>query len=302
MAYLSQTGRRAVAIAGGGRLTARLLLALLALLPLRAEFADLKGLKVYYETTGRGQRNVVLIHGWTCDSTFWRLQTPEIVKDYRVLLVDLPGHGKSGKPEVDYTVDLFARGVEVAMRRAGMSKAVLVGHSMGVPVVRQFLRLYPEKAAGFVAVDGRFARLPATEAERQKQAEGFKVFVDQYRDPGYKTALGKAVDRMLGPGVPESIAKEIHAKMASTPQHVMVSAMSGMADWKYGAPDPIDVPVLAVVARSSGFKPEDEAFIRTFVPKLDFRTWDGVGHFLMMEKPAEFNRVLRDFLATVYIR
>ena len=72
----------------------------------------------------------------------------------RVLLVDLPGHGKSDRPAVDYTMDRFADAVDAVLRDAGVERALLVGHSMGTPVARQFFRKYPQKTLGIAAVDG----------------------------------------------------------------------------------------------------------------------------------------------------
>jgi len=83
--------------------------------------------------------------------------------------------------------------------------------------------------------------------------------------------------------------------MSATPQHVMVSAMEGLGDWKYGEADPIRVPVLAIFAKANT-TPEQEQFTRSFIPNLDYQVWDGVGHFLMMEQPERFNRVLIEFL------
>jgi hypothetical protein len=57
------------------------------------------GSRVHYENYGRGSDAVIFIHGWTCDHTFWQRQA-SIYEKYRALLVDLPGHGQSEKPNV----------------------------------------------------------------------------------------------------------------------------------------------------------------------------------------------------------
>src|SRR3954471_16912199 len=78
---------------------------------LMAADATYDGARVHYESYGKGQEAVVFIHGWTCDLTFWRGQAP-VYEKRRALLVDLPGHGQSAKPEVAYTQERFARAVE----------------------------------------------------------------------------------------------------------------------------------------------------------------------------------------------
>src|SRR5438105_14036956 len=112
-----------------------------------ASDATYDGAKVHYESYGNGTDAVVFIHGWTCDLTFWRGQAP-VYEKRRSLLIDLPGHGQSGKPEVAYTQERFARAVEAVMRDAGVEHAVLVGHSMGGPVALTLVRLFPAKGRG----------------------------------------------------------------------------------------------------------------------------------------------------------
>lgn len=82
----------------------------------------------------------------------------------------------------------------------------------------------------------------------------------------------------------------------STPQHVLVSAMEGMSDLAIWGEDKIDVPVLAIMARNPFYPPNVEESFRTIAPKMEFYMWEGVGHFLMMDKPKEFNETVIAFL------
>src|SRR6185436_18552477 len=79
--------------------------------PLSAATVD--GLKIHSASTGSGSAAVVFIHGWTCDSSSWTAQVPEFAKKYRVITLDLPGHGRSQSPaDGKFSMDLFARAVE----------------------------------------------------------------------------------------------------------------------------------------------------------------------------------------------
>ena len=98
---------------------------------------------------------MIFIHGWTCDSSSWTSQVPAFAKKYRVVTVDLPGHGKSASPkDGKLSMGLFARAVEAVRAETKADRVVLVGHSMGAPVIREYARLYPQHVAGLVAVDG----------------------------------------------------------------------------------------------------------------------------------------------------
>ena len=84
----------------------------------------------------------------------WRDQVSDFAKRNRVIVIELPGHGQSDKPQTIYSMELFARAVDAVMSDAKVKRAVLVGHSMGTPVARQFYRKYPEKTLAIVIVDG----------------------------------------------------------------------------------------------------------------------------------------------------
>ncbi len=254
---------------------------------LESRFAKFGETKVHYRAGGRGEEALVFVHGWTCDAEFWRGQTGGF-PGLRVVAVDLPGHGRSDKPRVAYTMDYFARSIEAVMRDAGVKRAVLVGHSMGTPVVRQFYRLYPEKTLGLVAVDGAL-RLLFPKAQMDQ-------FVAMFR-ANYQATAAQMVDGMLAPVKDAQLKADIRRSMLSTPDYVAVSAMEGMADEKLYEKDPIKVPLLAVLAKSPFWPADTEQFLRSLAPKLEFHAWDGVSHFLMMERPQEFNQTLRAFLS-----
>ena len=131
----------------------RFLLNLLLVTSLSA--ATLDGVRVHSSSTGKGPNTVILVHGWTCDESTWNSQVPELSKQYRVITLDLPGHGQTPSPkDGKLTMDLFARAVEAVRKESKADRVVLVGHSMGTPVIVQYARLFPQHTAALVFVDG----------------------------------------------------------------------------------------------------------------------------------------------------
>jgi pimeloyl-ACP methyl ester carboxylesterase len=265
-----------------------------------SRFAKLDGHRIHYQSYGQGREAVVFIHGWTCDLTFWSGQAP-VYEKRRSLLIDLPGHGQSDKPDIPYTMELFAGAVEAAMRDAGVDRGTLVGHSMGTPVALTFLRLYPKKAAGLVVVDFFIPLPPKDEAERDKAAATFTARAKAYRATDYKVPMRQAIDSMFTAQTTAALQDQIRSKMLSTPQHVAVSAMEGMGAMaeRYRQGFRYPVPALVVLAkRPNRGGPTYETYLRTLFPTLrSYQEWEGAGHFLMMEQPERFNAALVDFLA-----
>jgi len=254
----------------------------------QSRFAQLDGLKVHYTIRGAGSDALVLVHGWNCDANFWKHQVGVFGEKMRVIAVDLPGHGESDRPEIFYTMDLHARAIDAVLRDARVVGATLVGHSNGTPVIRQFYRNFPEKTRGLVIVDGTL-RPFADEA-------GMRNFIEPMRGPDYPIYLAQVVDAMLRPMKNETERANIKAAMLRGPQHVAVSEMEGIMAPEIWHPDKINVPTLVILAKQPKWTAEYERFVRDLVPDVDYQVWEGVSHFLMIDKPQEFHAAVIAFL------
>src|SRR5271165_670570 len=91
--------------------------------------------RIHYVTAGKGIRTLVFVHGWACHLGFWHEQVPVLADKARLVLIDLPGHGKSDQPNAAYTMDFFAEAVVAVLRDAKVDKAAFIGHSMGGAVI-----------------------------------------------------------------------------------------------------------------------------------------------------------------------
>ena len=252
-----------------------------------SQFAKLDGARIHYKSYGNGTHGLVLVHGWSSNLDSWRDQIPDLAKRYRVIALDLPGHGQSDKPQVSYTMDLFAQAIDAVMRDAKVERAVVAGHSMGTPVARQFYRKYPQKTLGIIIVDGGLRPFGTKEMREQ--------FVAMFRAPNYKEVAVPMFKQMNGPlAAPDQ--ERVLASFYNTPQHVLISAMENMNQESLYGPDKISVPVFAIVAKSPFWLADTEQFFRSLAPDFEMQWWEGVGHFLMIEKPKQFNDAVIAFL------
>jgi len=253
-----------------------------------AHSAQLDGAKVHYTDYGTGENALLFVHGWSCDETFWAGQAEPLGRKFRVITIDLPGHGQSDKPQIGYTMDLYARAIDAVLGEAKVKAATLIGHSNGTPVIRQFYRKFPEKTRALVIVDGGLR--PFGDKETMEK------FVASLNAPNYEENTGKMIDGMTSPIQDADLRAKIKLAMLRTPQFVAASEMESTLDPELWKPDKIDVPVLMILAKQPAWSADYEKFVRGIVPHLDWQMWEGVSHFLMMEKPTEFNRALVAFL------
>src|SRR5690606_5095818 len=253
--------------------------------------ASVNGLDIHSTSVGSGP-TIVFVHGWTCDESSWREQVPAFDDDYRVITLDLPGHGRSDSPtDGVFSMRLFADAVEAVRAEAGADKIVLVGHSMGGPVIRAYALAYPERVAGLVAADGQLDMrgFGGGRAGGAGAAAGGTPRPTLSREQREGMIRGMFIDATA----PE-LRAHILQMMLGAPEATATGAMAAMFDPANRTDGIIEAPALAIMA-STGRMPDLQR-TREVIPQFEAVQVPGTGHFLMMEKPAEFNELLRGFL------
>ena len=95
------------------------------------------GAKIYYEDHGEGQP-ILFVRGWLCSSRFRQKNVLDLASEFRVVTIDLRGHGNSSKILTGHTIRQYARDVREVIERLGLQESVLVGWSLGGPVVLSY--------------------------------------------------------------------------------------------------------------------------------------------------------------------
>ena len=243
------------------------------------------GMPLHFSVHGKGPHTIILVHGWTCDETTWETQVPSLSKAYRVITLDLPGHGKSGSPkDGTFSMGLFARAVEAVRREVKADRVVVAGHSMGTPVVIQYARLYPQHTAALIFVDGLVfppSNLPPVNPQ-------------QFAGPEGRKARENMVRGMFSSSTTPAMQTHILSMMLGAPEATALGAMKATFDGSNWKDDVTDLPVLGIYADHSRLG--DREYMKTHYSKLRYVEIPNTGHFLMMEKPDEFNRLVSDFL------
>ena len=208
----------------------RLLLSIVLAIPLSAAAVD--GAKVHWTSHGTAKQAVILVHGWTCDETSWDAQVPVLSQKYRVITLDLPGHGKSDPPkDGKFSMAVFARAVEAVRAEAKVDKAVLVGHSMGTPVIREYARMYPQHVAGLVPVDGilQITGPPPQGKAVQGKGRGAPDPAAMKGPDGMK-AREAMIRGMFTPATPAAVEQHVLKMMLAPPEATASGAMIATFD------------------------------------------------------------------------
>lgn len=267
----------------------------------------IKGRELYYERSGTGQTALVFVHGFSCDGTDWRQQMVHLAPRCDVVAFDLNGHGRSQTDLDTCTIEGFAEDVITLVERLGLHPATLVGHSMGCRVTLQALSRRPDLFTAGVLVDG--GRLATAETLEAVNANIRNMLDIQ----GYQEFVRQLFDHMFLHSNDVALKQSIIQRAMDMHETVGVQISKALFRWDAleveKALAAVQVPILAVQTtvdspdgQRRSLKPGeptpwlDLLSLHLGRRRLEVAIIAAAGHFAMLERPAEVNRLLDGFL------
>lgn len=244
------------------------------------------GVEIAYETMGTGTPALVFVHGWSCDRTYWEGQLEPFSADFRVVAMDLAGHGESGQNRDDWTIASYGADVAAVVEHLGLERVVLIGHSMGGDVVVDAARLLPGRVAGLVWID-TYSQLGAVRTPEQVSA-----FLAPLREDYAANTYAIVHEMHFPPGADSALVERVATDLASAPPHIAVPSLeSSITNDRVvpGALAELGLPVISLNPERSN--PDVESLERHGVEVI---LVPDVGHFMLLEDPEGFNAILRE--------
>lgn len=255
--------------------------------------ATVRGLSIAYAKTGSGPA-LVLLHGFTQDSRVWRTQLEGLSDRFTVIAWDAPGTGASQDPPETFGIGDWADCLAGVLDAAGAPRANILGLSWGGLLAQEFYRKYPERVRSLLLVDtyaGWRGSLPSPVPDQRLAA--------CRRDAALPPAefVPKYLPGMFGPGVSPPTRDELARIMADTHPAGFVSMAKALAEGDTRELLPtIHVPTILIWGDADQRAPMSIAHqLRDAIPGAKLTVLAGVGHVSNMERPAEFNQIVRDF-------
>ncbi|MCE1189245.1 MAG: alpha/beta hydrolase [Ignavibacteria bacterium] len=264
---------------------------------------------IAYIDIGTGTQTIILVHGLASNAGFWRYTIPELAKNYRLIVVDLPGYGKSSKEPYAFNMSYYADQVKRLADHLGLKKFVYAGHSMGGQIGLTFALRHPEMLEKLVLVD------PAG-CEKFDRGEG-----DWLRSVMTINAVKKTPED----GIRKNLAMNFYtwddkwewmveerARMAKATDfedfcYTVVRSVNGMLDEPtYNKLNKITVPTMIIYGENDGLIPNPylhPGFTKDVfewgakqIPNCKLIGVPECGHMLQIEKPEAFINAVKEFI------
>jgi len=262
--------------------------------PERGSVAASDGVPIAWESTGSGDPTLVMVHCWACDRTFFREQVSDLSSDHRVVTLDLPGHGESGAGRAEWSVSGLGDDVARVVEELKLDRVVLIGHSMGGPVSLAAARRLEGRVLGVVLID------TVHDAEQAMPREMVERIAGAY-EADYEGTMRQFVPMMFPQGADPALPAWVLERALLADRRAAVSLMRAFQDVDSAALlSGAGVPVRAVnAAASPPMIPETKVETNRRYADFDATLIEGVGHYLLLEKPAEVDRALRAALGQI---
>ncbi len=243
------------------------------------------GMKIVYDVVGNGEPTLVFVHGWSCDKSYWNDQVKTFSPKYKVVTIDLAGHGESGSERKNYTMELFGEDVAAVVNKLELDKVILIGHSMGGYVIIEAARQLKEKVIGLVGAD----TYQGLEDEMTKEQ------IDQFMKPFKENFVQKTkefVKTMFPQTADSNLVNRVADDMSSAPPQVAISAMQNLFGYHaFKALKDMNAPIISINCDRYPLNVEET---RKHTKSFEVKMMNGAGHFVMLEDPEKFNMLFQE--------
>ena len=253
---------------------------------------ELRGASVYYEQHGAGKPDVLLLHGWGCETALWKPVYEHLSRRRRVTVIDFPGHGQSGRPPVPWGAEDFAAMTAELIEALSLAPCDIIAHSHGGRVALLRASERPELGGKMVLTGAAGLRAEPTPAQRRRSRtyrrlrrwsdmlDALKILgpLPEHMRAALRRKYGSADYNALDEEMRKTFVKVVNFDIAPYLPRVQASTLL-----LWGSED-TETPLWM------GRKMEAE------IPDAGLAVLQGGTHFAYLEKCGEFLRIVDEYL------
>ncbi|MBO9562861.1 MAG: alpha/beta hydrolase [Niastella sp.] len=252
-----------------------------------------QGVHIDYDASKYGDTTLLFIHGWGINRTYWTNQASHFVPglNYRVVMLDLPGFGQSGKNRKSWTIENYAADISALIKALDLKNVILIGHSMSGAIIVETALTNPGRVIGIVGVDNFKNVGYVLTPERKKEAD---KFYEAFRTHYTELVMRYMDKELFAPSTDSLIHQEVINDILHSDSTIAVDILAHADSF------PLAAKLASLKKRlyliNSSYTPTDTAALRK--GGIDYALYDmgPTGHYPMVEKPALFNSLLQEII------
>ncbi|MBA7527411.1 2-succinyl-6-hydroxy-2,4-cyclohexadiene-1-carboxylate synthase [subsurface metagenome] len=247
------------------------------------------GVSISFDNDGKGETTIILVHGWSNTRSIWDAQVSHFSEEYQVIAVDLPGFGESGNNRSEWTIASYGEDISTIIQQLNLKKVVLVGFSLGAPIVIEAANKVPDHVIGVVLVDD----LHEVEMQIPPPMAHYldSVMMDLINNPTKEKLVG-------GGFFKKNVDSAFHRVVSflEGASHIgWRESLAGYIKWQNEhCTNSIKAVKAPIIAINSDLQPTNVEAFRKYAPTFKAKIVEDVGHLIMWDNTEEFNRLLEE--------
>lgn len=248
---------------------------------------DNQGVNIDYDDSKIGDTVLLFIHGWGINQTYWTNQVTYFAKNYRVITLDLPGFGKSGKNRKTWTVEDYTKDIYAVLTKLDLKNVILIGHSMSGSIIVETALTHPARIIGVIGIDN----LKDIGIVLTPQME--KAWASFYSDArkNFKKTVSGDIKNLFSPSTDSLIQKRVSEDILSSDTTIAVDCLENLDKYPFVKKLKSLNKILYLI--NSDYKPTDTLAFQKNKIEYYLLNIGSTGHYPMLEKPNDFNLLLK---------
>lgn len=253
----------------------------------------------YWDNQAAAKNTVVFLHGFPFDKTMWQPQLQVLQDHYRVIALDVRGHGNSEAGDQPFSIELFADDLLTLLKTLEIEKAIVCGLSMGGYIALNAVTRFPERFKGLILCDTNcFADSPEGKEKRMKTIESLPKI-------GMKRYAAESVKNLFAAHSLENkpeVVRKIQEIIENTPETTIVKTLQALANRKETCEQlsKLNLPTMILVGEQDAITPLSAAEVMwDYIVDSELFIVEQAGHIANLENSDDFNTYLQDFLKTI---
>ncbi|OKS89198.1 alpha/beta fold hydrolase [Mucilaginibacter polytrichastri] len=255
-----------------------------------------QGVNIAYNDKGKGDTVLLFVHGWCINKGYWANQLAYFSKKYRIITIDLPGFGQSGKNRSRWNARAFGGDVNAVMTKLNLKNVILIGHSMAGNIVVEAAVNDPKRVIALVGVDN-FKSVGVGLPPTVKEKAAYDKAIDSLNHFFTAIATDYISHQLFSKTTPDSIKKRVMHDALSSDTSIAAACMKR---------DDLDETTelknagKTLYLINSDVNPTNVSGMQKLHMPFKLFYMHGTGHYPMIEKPVEFNNQLAQAIKSMH--
>jgi len=254
------------------------------------------GISIDYTSCGDQELSILFVHGWCIDQSYWDNQKEALCETYNVVTLDLPGFGKSTGERDEWSIENYGNDIVNAIDQLNLNRVVLVGHSMGGDIIMEAAIKRPTNVIALIGIDNfKDVGVEYSEQDHTEMAGFMEMLKEDFANIAPAYAQG-----MLFHNTTDSlVVQRVMGDIGNSNPEVAVSSLEYLFEYVDVERAKLSELKQKLYLINSDATPTNIEGLEATGVRYDLEYINATGHYPMIEKPEEFNRILKGVLMKI---